>query len=157
MKINDEYNYTILSNNINSILLDNFKGYPVFTNITFEELKAKLEFFSSKRLVFNETFYNFKTSEINEIITLLKKQNIKFINITSNIEESLYGNYIVVYDDEKIILEGLKKTVLKEEKILKRLGYGLPFAVDLSLQLKIYECLDEVYYDIPSLAGELWN
>ena len=84
-------------------------------------------------------------------------QNIKFINITSDIEECLYADYIVVYDNMDIMLEGPKEGVLKEEKLLKRLGYGLPFVVDLSRQLQVYDILDKTYYDATSLVGDLWN
>ena len=158
MKIDDKYNYCILSNNINRTLLDKFVGYQIIdANITYDELKDKLEFFNSKTVVFNETLYQLRKFEKRSIFELLKKQNIKYINITSNIEEAIFCDYIIVFDNNEIILEGLRNTVLKEEKTLKRIGYGLPFIVDLSTQLRAYGVIDEDYYDIDSLAGELWN
>ena len=54
-------------------------------------------------------------------------------------------------------MEGSKEGVLKEEKILKRIGFGLPFVVDLSVQLKLYKVLDKVYFDMESLVKDLWN
>ena len=50
-----------------------------------------------------------------------------------------------------------KKKPFVEEKLLKRLGFGLPFIVDLSLSLEFYDILDKIYYDTSSLVGELWN
>ena len=158
MKIDDKYNYCILSNNINNSLLDKFRGYPIIDdNINYEDLKTKLEFFNSRQLVFNETLYNLRKFEKRSIFELLGKQNIKYINITSNIEEAIFCDYIIVFDNGNIVLEGTRNSVLKEEKILKRLGFGLPFIVDLSTQLKAYGVIDKEYYDIDSLAGELWN
>ena len=158
MKIDDNYNYCILSNNINKTLLDNFTGYPIIEdNIKYEELKNKLEFYNSKQLVFKETLYNLRKFEKRSIFELLKKQNIKYINITSDIENAIFCDYIVVFDNSKIVLKGPRNEVLKEEKTLKRLGYGLPFIVDLSTQLNAYSVLNKEYYDIDSLAGELWN
>ena len=157
MNINENRNYVILSNCINKVLLDKFKDYPIINNMNYLDLKSKLEFFSSKRIVFNETFYYLKNNEKKEILDLLNKQNIKYIIITSNVEEVLLANYLIVFDKENIVVEGETKEVLKEEKLLKRLGFGLPFVVDLSLSLEFYDILDKIYYDTSSLVGELWN
>ena len=158
MKIDDKYNYCILSNNINKRLLDKFTGYPIIEdNIGFEDLKNKLEFFNSKQLVFNETWYGLRKYERRSILDLLRKQNIRYINITSNIEDAIYCDYLVVFDNDNIVIEGPRNSVLKEEKLLKRLGFGLPFIVDLSTQLKAYGVVNSEYYDIDALAGDLWN
>ncbi len=158
MRIDDKYNYCILSNNINKTLLDKFAGYPIIdASVKYDELKQKLEFFNSKTVIFNETLYNLRKFEKRSIFELLKKQNIKYINITSNIEEAIFCDYMIVFDNDNIILEGLRNDILKEEKTLKRIGYGLPFIVDLSTQLKAYGVINEEFYDIDSLAGELWN
>ena len=152
-----ELNYTILSDNINEKLLSNCKDYNIIGNISFDELIKLLENYLSKTIVFNETFYNFKNDEINKIISLLKMRNINFINITSNIEETLLGDYIYILNNGKVIIEGGTKKVLEEEKILKHLGFGLPFVVDLSTQLKCYGILNKIYYNMESLVNDLWN
>lgn len=157
MNINEDKNYVILSNQINKVLLDKYKDYPIIDKMNFNDLVSKLEFFSSKRIVFNETFYYLRNTEKQVILDLLDKQHIKYIIITSNIEDVLYGDYLIVYDEENIVVEGLTKEVLKEEKIMKKIGFGLPFAVDLSKQLQYYDVLNQTYYDIDSLVGELWN
>ena len=92
-----------------------------------------------------------------KIFKLLKKQNISYINVTSNVEDALYSDYIFVYDGNKLVLEGNRNEVLKEEKTLKRLGYGLPFVVDLSIQLNYYDIFNKVYYDLDELVRALWN
>lgn len=154
---NEEYNYIILCNNIDKVFLAKYADYPIIDNILFSDLRAKIEFNTTKRIVFNNTFYGYKEEEINEILDLLKKQNIKFVLITSNIEEALYGDYIIVYDEKNIILEGVKESVLKEEKKLKHLGYGLPFVVDLSTQLTYYDVFDKAYFEMDKLVNDLWN
>lgn len=158
MKFDSQYNYCVLGNCINKTFLKNFSELTIIDNLyDYDSLKSKLEFFPSKQVVFNETFYYLNEEEIKKIIALLKQQNIKFINITSNVEESVYSDYMIVYDKDDIVIEGLTKKVLKEEKMLKRLGYGLPFSVDLSLQLKFYDVLDDVCYSIDELLVKLWN
>lgn len=158
MKINENLNYVLLTNAVDKEFLKKFSEYPVIDeSISFSDLKTKLEFNPSKRLVFNNTFYNLRDKEKKEVVSLLNKQNIKFILLTSDIEDGLFGDYIIVYDKENIILEGLKETVLKEEKTLKILGYGLPFVVDLSTQLNYYDIFDRIYYNMDELVDDLWN
>lgn len=154
----DKVNYTILVNNANKEFMEQFKEYSIIgSNMSFDELKEKLEMFPSKRVVFNESWYNLRNNEKKVIIELLKKQNINFVNITSNIEDSLLSDYIVVFDENKNVLEGNTEVVLRNEKVLKKLGYGLPFVVDLSIQLTYYDILDKVYYDMDKLTEDLWN
>lgn len=158
MMFDDKVNYTILVNNANKEFMEQFKEYSIIgSNMSFDELKEKLEMFPSKRVVFNESWYNLRNNEKKVIIELLKKQNINFVNITSNIEDSLLSNYVIVYDEDKKVLEGNTEVVLRNEKILKKLGYGLPFVVDLSIQLTYYDILDKVYYDMDKLTEDLWN
>ena len=158
MMFDDKVNYTILVNNANKEFMEQFKEYSIIgSNMSFDELKEKLEMFPSKRVVFNESWYNLRNNEKKVIIELLKKQNINFVNITSNIEDSLLSDYIVVFDENKKALEGNTEVVLRNEKVLKKLGYGLPFVVDLSIQLTYYDILDKVYYDMDKLTEDLWN
>lgn len=158
MMFDDKVNYTILVNNANKEFMVQFKEYSIIgSNMSFDELKEKLEMFPSKRVVFNESWYNLRNNEKKVIIELLKKQNINFVNITSNIEDSLLSDYIVVFDENKKVLEGNTEVVLRNEKVLKKLGYGLPFVVDLSIQLTYYDILDKVYYDMDKLTEDLWN
>lgn len=158
MMFDDKVNYTILVNNANKEFMEQFKEYSIIgSNMSFDELKEKLEMFPSKRVVFNESWYNLRNNEKKVIIELLKKQNINFVNITSNIEDSLLSDYIVVFDENKKVLEGNTEFVLRNEKVLKKLGYGLPFVVDLSIQLTYYDILCKVYYDMDKLTEDLWN
>ena len=158
MMFDDKVNYTILVNNANKEFMEQFKEYSIIgSNMSFDGLKEKLEMFPSKRVVFNESWYNLRNNEKKVIIELLKKQNINFVNITSNIEDSLLSDYIVVFDENKKVLEGNTEFVLRNEKVLKKLGYGLPFVVDLSIQLTYYDILGKVYYDMDKLTEDLWN
>ena len=79
MNINEDKNYVILSNQINKVLLDKYKDYPIIDKMNFNDLVSKLEFFSSKRIVFNETFYYLRNTEKQVILDLLDKQHIKYI------------------------------------------------------------------------------
>ena len=93
----------------------------------------------------------------NKVIEYLKNKNKIIINYTSEIEETLLLEYLIVLSDNKIAMEGLTNDILKEEKILKKLGYGLPFITELSNGLKYYNLIDQDFYTNESLVGELWK
>ena len=157
MMFDEKINYCILHNNPDENFINKLGSIPVIKDLEFNKLVERLEFFPNKQVIFNETLYGLKLDEKTEIFKLLKKQNISYINVTSNVEDALYSDYIFVYDGNKLVLEGNRNEVLKEEKTLKRLGYGLPFVVDLSIQLTYYDILDKVYYNMDKLTEDLWN
>ena len=157
MMFDEKINYCILHNNPDENFINKLGSIPVIKDLEFNKLVERLEFFPNKQVIFNETLYGLKLDEKMEIFKLLKKQNISYINVTSNVEDALYSDYIFVYDGNKLVLEGSRNEVLKEEKTLKRLGYGLPFVVDLSIQLNYYDIFNKVYYDLDELVRALWN
>lgn len=92
-----------------------------------------------------------------EVIKYLKEKNKRIINYTSNIEETLMLEYIIIIQNDIIIMEGLKESVLQEEKIIKKLGFSLPFIVDLSSGLKYYDLVAKIYFDNERLVNDLWS
>ena len=157
MMFDEKINYCILHNNPDENFINKLGSIPVTKDLEFNKLVERLEFFPNKQVIFNETLFGLKLDEKMEIFKLLKKQNISYINVTSNVEDAIYSDYIFVYDGNKLVLEGNRNEVLKEEKTLKRLGYGLPFVVDLSIQLNYYDIFNKVYYDLDELVRALWN
>lgn len=157
MEFSDNVNYVVLSNNVDKKFMSKFGVYQIIDVLPFEKLKNNLEMFPSKRVIFNESLSSLSNKEKKEIFDLLDKQNINYVNVTSNIEDALFGDYIIVYDEDIKVLEGNKEVVLKNEKLLKKLGFGVPFVVDLSIQLMYYDILDKVYFDVDNLLEALWN
>ncbi len=158
MEFSEGVNYTILVNNANKAFFENFESYKVLDTMDgFDAIKMQVEVFLSKRIVFNEIWYYLSKEEKSELLEILKRRNVSFVNITSNVEDVIYSDYVIVYDNDKKILEGNKEMVLRNEKLLKRLGYGIPFVVDLSIQLNYYDIFDTVYYDMDKLTEALWN
>lgn len=157
MEFSDNVNYVVLSNNVDKKFMSEFGVYQIIDVLPFEKLKNNLEMFPSKRVIFNESLSSLSNKEKKEIFDLLDKQNINYVNVTSNIEDALFGDYIIVYDEDMKVLEGNKEVVLKNEKLLKKLGIGVPFVVDLSIQLMYYDILNKVYFDVDNLLEALWN
>ena len=157
MEFNDNVNYVVLSNNADKKFMFKFGMYQVIDILPFEKLKSTLEMFPSKNVVLSDSLSGLSNKEKKEILELLNKQNIHYINVTSNVEDALFGDYVIVYDEDIKVLEGNMEIVLKNEKILKKLGFGVPFVVDLAIQLMYYDILDRVYFDVDNLLEALWN
>lgn len=96
---------------------------------------------------------DFKT----QVIDYLNTHNKRIINYTSNIEETLLLPYLMVIHDNKIIMEGSTNSILLEDKILTKLGFRLPFIVELSQGLKYYGLTSQVYYHNEELVNDLWK
>lgn len=109
-------------------------------------------------IVFIDNLYAFLSEyEIKKFNAFFKKLHITVVLVSTDIEQALHYNYMIVLDEGKVAVEGKTEQVLLEEKILKRLGIGLPFYVDLSLQLKCYNLVDKVYLNKEDLVKKLWN
>ncbi len=78
-------------------------------------------------------------------------------NFTTEIEETLLGSKIIVSCDNKIVLSGYTLSVLNEEKIMKRLGYNLPFIILLNKYLKDYNLINYYVFTYERLVNEIWK
>jgi hypothetical protein len=148
MSLINKFNLSnLLSKRFNDLFIEDKLYLKIIIFIT--KLKSKF--------IFDDvlTYISDKNKKI--IFKYLINKNIKFINFTSDIEEVLFTNYLIVLSNDQVALEGKTSIVLKEEKLLKRLGFSLPVIYDLSLQLKAYGIIDNVYYDVDKLVHELWS
>ena len=91
------------------------------------------------------------------LIKYLKDNNKRIINYTNEIEETLLLDYLIVIQENKIIMEGKKELVLQEEKILKKLGFNIPNIVELSKGLQYYGLVNKVYFNNKELVKDLWK
>ena len=121
-------------------------------------LKIITSIINSKEIVIFDDVLSYLSDHYKKIVIgYLKKNKNIFINFTSNIEDVLLVNYLIVLTNSGVAIEGKTIDVLNEEKILKRLGFNLPFVFDLSLQLKSYGVIDKSYTNIDRLVNDLWK
>ena len=149
MKINRNKNTTIVCDD-NLFVLSELKNEIVVNKL--DDLRN----LKSSFIVFNDFLRLLNNHEKEILLSNLEKKNIHFVNITSDIEEALYADELKVVYHNRVMLEGSTVSVLKEEKLLKRLGYKLPFMVDLSLQLNAYNLIDSIFLDEEVLVDKLW-
>lgn len=108
-------------------------------------------------LVFQNVLCELDYKDKIEILNNIKNKNITFINITNDIEETLYFDRIIIIYNNKVICDGKKISVLNEEKLLKRLGYSLPFIIDLNRYMMDYNITNKYYLSNEELIDELWK
>lgn len=147
-----ETNVTIISTNLNKSLIKSYKDYQVIEG----DFKYK-DLIKYKKIILFNNINNLSEINLNNLFKFIKKNNICFIVCTNNLEISLYTDYLVVCDKENILAEGKTLEVLKNDRLLKRLGFELPFYIDLSILLKEYGLINELYLTKESLAGKLWT
>ena len=90
------------------------------------------------------------------ITKLIKDLKMTIINFTSNSEDCLYGDRIVVLDKGKIVLDNKKEDFFEDADKVKKY-MKLPFIVDLSNRLKFYDLIDKIYFDEKELVNALWK
>lgn len=91
------------------------------------------------------------------LLNYLNSKNIYLINVTSDMEDVLFTDYTLCLYDGINAIDGKTLDVLKNEKILKRLGFSLPFMVDLSIQLKLYGLINKMYLNKEDMVKDLWK
>lgn len=102
-------------------------------------------------------FSNLTEEKKRAVVDYIKSENITVLNITTDLSDTLFGNKIFVLENFVLILEGSTITVLKTDTLLKRLGFDLPLAVDLSIELNHYDILKDIYIDKSKLVEALWK
>lgn len=89
--------------------------------------------------------------------TIQKKRNMTIIHITHDMEDTLYGDDIIVLNQGKIVIQDRKINVYEQEKTLKKLGFDLPFLASLSIKLRYYGLVDHILLDMDKLVNHLWK
>ncbi len=112
---------------------------------------------NSEYIVFDDVFVNMEEADIKRIVKYCKANNITIINITTDMENLLDSDYLIILYNKGIAMEGKTLECLKEEKILKRLGFNLPFMVDLSIQLGYYGLLNEIITNERKMIKTIWK
>jgi len=105
----------------------------------------------------DEIFSILNENDKKKIISYIKENEITFLNVINNLEDTKYGTRIIIMEKFVNIFEGDTLSVLKTDNIIKRLGFALPPVIDLSIELNHYGVLKKVYTKKEELVNELWK
>lgn len=165
----------VLIDNGKTILCQNLKKekYPIYSlekaNIEIKDKiiddDSKLSYIkglikkttNKKVIVIDDLSKVFNYEERLKIFKYLDNQGIQVIYLTNDVEDLVNFPYTIVIRKQKIALEGKTNLILKEEKLMKVLGYSLPFYVNLSTQLMYYGVLNKICYTKEELEAQIWK
>lgn len=92
-----------------------------------------------------------------KILNYIKEKNITLINVTSNMEELLIYDKILIMNKGRKEIFDKTEIVLKEDTLFRELGLSLPFIYDINNMLKSYELINESHYNNKELVDLLWK
>lgn len=93
----------------------------------------------------------------NKLYKYVKEHNICFINVVSDSEYILESDYVIVMSNFKALMCVDSYNVLNGNSILPYIGIKLPFAVDLSSNLCVYNIVNKVETDNRKLVDKIWK
>ena len=113
-----------------------------------------------KVLVLDEVLCELDKSDLEVVVKNLNNfvngDNIVF-NFTTDVNECLFGTDVVVLSKEKILVSGKTLNVLNEDKLMKKLGIGLPFLIEVNKYLMDYGIVKNYFDSIDELVDEVWK
>lgn len=92
-----------------------------------------------------------------KVLNYIKENNITLLNVTSNMEELLMvDKMLVLSKGEKVIFDKIEN-VLKDEDVFKENGFELPYIYELNSLLKSYQLINEEHVVYKELVNMLWK
>lgn len=112
-------------------------------------------------LIIDEVIDMLDNKDKDIIYRLLKKyQRIykkTILVISNNADGIIYAKRILILNKGVICFDGSVKDVDKNDNIFNELSIKLPFVVDLSIKLKLYNLIDEIYIDEKRMIKDIWK
>ena len=100
--------------------------------------------------VFNHL--GFKKKIVLQEILKLNRKKTTIVNITNNSEEALYGDDVIILNDDK------HYNILDiDEDFFTTRNLEAPFMISLSSKLKVYNLIDKNYLNMEKLVDDLWQ
>ena len=169
-----EYDVKFLKNNIVCVLDDDIHYTDYVSDelafhlhelgYRYDEINTKitaiLRYFKMEKLEhesLDDLLSYLDDKRIDKILSYLKENNISLICVTTNPEFLLKSDNVVVMNNFKSIMNSNVQSVLNGNSILPYIGLKLPFIVDLSQNLILYDLIDKVYTEDGKLVSKLWK
>lgn len=112
-------------------------------------------------LLLDDILVKLTEAEKQELITMInnyrQENKISIIMTVSNLEDSLFGDYLYIIKDSQVVLEGSPIKVLENDNVINKIGLELPFMIDLSVKLRDYELISNIETDMDRLVNTLWK
>ena len=64
---------------------------------------------------------------------------------------------LVILNDGKIVVDGAFPYVFSEERVMRKIGLEVPFAIELSQKLMVFGLIDDLELNLERLVSKLWK
>lgn len=91
------------------------------------------------------------------ILKKLKRRGTTILQVTNDLEESLFSDRIILFRNGCIMKDGTKLEVLSDERTLAKVGLEAPFSASLSTKLIYYNLLEEPVLELDRMVEQLWK
>lgn len=91
------------------------------------------------------------------ILNYIKENDITLLNVTSDMEELILYDKILIMNKGKKEVFDKTENVLNNEIIFRELGLSLPFIYDINNMLISYDLIKENHYNDKDLVDLLWK
>ena len=112
-------------------------------------------------LILDEALLMIDINERTKILKLLKEYNTKkgvtIISFTHDLDEAVYSDRLIILNKGVIVVDGPFKEAFSEERVMRKIGLEVPFSVELSQKLRVYNLVDDVEIDLERLVDSLWK
>ena len=149
--------------------LDNFINYFKLDNIVnkhFIELDIEKRIYIkilslliiSPSIICIDDLFTYLSKDMKmKIFNYIKENNTTLISVTSDMEELLLYDKILIMNKGKKVEFDLTTSILKYENIFNELGLNLPFIYDINNMLKSYELIERDHLVYKELVDVLWK
>ena len=103
-----------------------------------------------------ETFNIIDRLEIIKILNNLVKDGLTVINFTNSLEVAYLSDKIILLDNEKIVGEYKPSDIFNDDSIFTSRNIEIPFLLDLSIKLKMYNLVDREYTNMKEMVDDIW-
>jgi len=102
-----------------------------------------------------DTYYKYK---IINFFTQMKKVKKSIILFTTNNSEDLnFADSLLIIKNGKILVSGILEELVQYESLFSKNDIKLPFLIDLSYKLKVYNIIDRLIYDEDEMVDDIWQ
>lgn len=162
--IEEEIKYILLNTKQKKMVNDLLKNINLSINPNMLKNNDKIKLCILKGILSNNNYVSFDNiltylplKEKEYILKYLNQEHINYIIVSNDLNDLFNTDITYILNEGTIIASGSSQKMLLEEKLLKRLGFTLPFMIDLSLKLKDYNLIKDIYLDKELLVNKLWK
>ena len=105
-------------------------------------------------LLMNE---NDKKMLFNYLVKLKNDNKLTIIYFSSKLDDVIKSDYLYLLENFCIKKGGIPLEILGDDQLFYQSGLEIPFMIDLSIKLKMYGLIDNIYLNMEELVDKIWK